>query len=165
MINTEILGISVHIFLPQGVTDGVRIAQIPGWTGRIVHAPAHAQDPLAERLECYRAGLHLFIVGDDNDNDIIRMAVSSDLEVSLPYRVPNVTRLKHIVLITDRDDVLTGPELHWIGYLLRADIQAAGRSIREEDLPGGVLISETGRANIERFMEHVRIALPAMGII
>lgn len=166
-MNTKILGISVNLFLPQGTADGIRIAQIPGWTGRIAYAPAHVADQLAGRPECDRAGLHLFIGSDGNGGEMVRMRVSSNLEASLrkPYWAPHIAQIQHIVVITDQDDMLTGPELHWIGYLLREDIKDRDRSIREEDVAGGIPISEAGRAQIESFMEHVRIALPAMGIL
>lgn len=173
MTNAEIPGISVHLFLPQGTVDGVRIAQIPGWTGRIACAPARAADKLAKRPESDRAGLHLFIGsaaaghGHGSYGDIIRMRVSSNLEQSLRKRYwePQIATLRHVVVITDRDDMLTGPELHWIGYLVRADVEAGGRSVRMEDVADGIPIGEAGRAQIERFMEHVRIVLPAIGVI
>ena len=167
MTITEIPGISVHLFLPQGTADGIRIAQIPGWTGRVAYAPARAKDQLAARPECDRAGLHIFIGSDGSGGQMVRMKVSSNLEASLrkPYWAPHITQLQHIVVITDRDDMLTGPEVHWIAYLLQTDIEASGRSVREEDIASGIPIGEAGRAQIGRFMEHVRIVLPAMGIL
>lgn len=167
MTNADIAGVSVHLFLPQSMTDGIRIAQIPGWTGRIACAPAHAEDQLAQRPECDRAGVHVFIGDDGEGGEMVRMRVSSNLETSLrkPYWAPHIAQLRHVIVITDRDDMLTGPELHWIGYQMAAYFAESGRHIRDEDIASGIPIGEAGRAQIERFMEHVRIVLPAMGIV
>lgn len=168
MTNCVSLGVSVHLFLPRGTADGVRIAQIPGWTGSIACAPAAAADQLAVRPESEMAGLHLFVGSTaEGPETMVRMRISSNLQTSLrgPYWAPHIVQLRHVVVITDRDDMLTGPELHWLGYLMQGDIgQMGARSIVNDDIASGIPISEVGRAQVERFMERVRIVLPILSV-
>lgn len=169
MTNAKTRGVSVHLFLPQGFADGIRVAQIPGWTGCIACAPADAADHLADRPEANRAGLHIFIGSHpDGQGETVRMRIRSNLGVSVrgAFWESQMKDTSQVVVITDRDELLTMPQLHWIAHLLRGDFEnVAGIQVLEDDIVSEIPIDEARRAQVECFMEPVRIVLKTLGII
>jgi hypothetical protein len=155
--------------LVDGTPNGIALAELMNWTGKVFVVPRTALAQVKGRPELQRAGAYL-LVGDDPEV-LGRLRVYVGEAENLIARVPQHDRdedkafYDRAVFITGKDDFLNKSHARWLERRLIALAKANGSVSLANGTAGSlsVAISESDESDMEAFMDHVRLVLPALG--
>jgi hypothetical protein len=163
------LGRTIQLFLTDGTPNGLIIASIHGWTGKILVASQSTFDRLLARREVDRTGVYIFYGPDPKDRARTRAYIgeAENLRQRLDSSAKDREFWENVIVITTSDDAMN--KAH--GRYLEARIIELARAARRVLLDNGNeppadrrRLSESDRADMERFLEDLKIILPVIGL-
>jgi Domain of unknown function (DUF4357) len=165
----QTFGRTIQLFLTDGTPNGLIIASIHGWTGKILVASQSTFDRLLARREIDRTGVYIFYGPDQKDR--LRTRVYIGEAENLGERLDSSARdrefWENVIVITTSDDVMN--KAH--GRYLEARIIELARSGGRVELDNGNepppdrrRLSESDQADMERFLEDLKVVLPVIGL-
>lgn len=159
-------GRSVRLFLVDGSPQGMRTAEVGNWTGLALVCPRTDLSKLAKREEVRRSGVY-FLVGPSE-------AIGSRLKLYIGEADDVWARLQGhsgkdfwtwVIMFVSKDLNLTKAHVRWLEARLVEEAKAAKRADVENGVePGGGRLPEADAADMETFLENVRLLLPVLGI-
>lgn len=159
-------GRSIRLFLVEGIPNGLITAEIGQWTGKAVVAPRQRLDQLAKRPEATRTGVYV-LMGPDPDRDgVDRVYIGESENVFDRLRQHDQKKefWTRVCLFTAADENLTKAHVKYLESRLAAIAIEAGRAtVDNGNTPPMSGLPEADRADMETFLEQVRILLPVLG--
>ena len=159
-------GRTIRIFLVDGAPQGMRTAEIINWSGLALVCPRTDLSKLARRDEVRRAGVYI-LVGPSE-------AVGSSLKLYVGEADDVWARLQShagkdfwtwVVLFVSKDLNLTKAHVRWLEAKLVQEVKTAKRVEVENGVePSGGHLPEADAADMETFLENIRLLLPVLGI-
>ena len=162
-------GRSIRLFLADGTPGGIITAEIINWTGHVIHAPRSRLVDLIRRPEAARTGLY-FLTGPDPEGGLKPVVYIGETDnVGKRLAQHNKDESKdfwlHACLVTSKDQNLTKAHARYLESRLIAIATEAGRAkLINGTAPDFVLLPEADIADMEFFIEQVRIVLPVLGL-
>ncbi|WP_417430962.1 GIY-YIG nuclease family protein [Kiloniella sp.] len=164
-------GRSIRLFLVDGTPTGIITAEIMNWTGHVIAAPRSRLADLVKREEPKRTGIY-FLTGSDPENPS-RLKVYIGESDNVGKRLAQHNRSEDqggkdfwekACLITSKDQNLTKAHARYLESRLISITQEAGRvSVINNNAPEYGYLPEADIADMEFFIEQIRITLPVLG--
>lgn len=167
-----IKGRSIRVYLADGVPGGIVTAEIVNWTGHVMTAPRSRLPDLLKRAESDRTGVY-FLVGDDPDGGLNPLAYVGESD-NVGKRLVTHNRdeanggkdfWERVCVVTSKDMNLTKAHVRYLESRL---IAVAGESGRVKLLNGTApdfgLLPEADIADMEFFIDQMRVILPVLGL-
>jgi hypothetical protein len=163
-----IRGRSIRLFLADGTPSGIITAEIMNWTGHVMSAPRSRLADLIRRTEAARTGVY-FLIGPDPEGAFRPMVYVGETDnVGKRLAQHNKDEGKdfwdRVYVVTSKDQNLTKAHVRYLESRLIAIATEAGRAkLLNGTAPDYGLLPEGDLADMEFFVEQVRIVLPVLG--
>lgn len=162
-------GRTIQLFLVDGKPTGLRKATIHGWTGLIfVSGDAHFGD-LTARPEVDRSGVYILAGPDPERASGLRAYIGSGNSVA--ERIGQSAKQRGfwetaITITTSDDDLSKGHAEYLEARLIELTAQAGRVALDNGTQPDSQRrrLPEADIANMEQFLENIRIILPVIGL-
>lgn len=169
MSTDETFGRTIQLFLVDGKPTGLRKATIHGWTGMLFVAGASAFGALTARDEVDRTGVYVLSGPDPDLPTGTRVYIGSGNAVAERIKQSAVKRdfWETAIAVTTSDDDLSKGHAEYLEARL---IELAARSGRvtldngTQPDSGRRRLPEADVANMEQFLNNLRIILPVIGL-
>lgn len=162
-------GRSIRLFLVDGTPGGIITAEIMNWTGHVMFAPRSRLADLIKRAEASRTGVY-FLTGSDPDgafNPLVYVGETDSVGKRLAQHNKDESKdfWDRACVITSKDQNLTKAHARYLESRLIAIAAEAGRAkLVNGTAPDYGLLPEADIADMEFFIEQVRIVLPVLGL-
>jgi hypothetical protein len=160
-------GRSVRLFLVDGTPQGLRTAEVGMWTGQALVAPRTELARLGKREEVRTTGVYV-LVGPSEDeafDTAVYVGEGDDVWARLASHDSNKDFWTWVVVFVSKDDNLTKAHVRWLEARLVQEIRDAKLvHVMNGNEPGGGRLPEADAADMETFIENVRLLLPVLGL-
>lgn len=162
-------GRSIRLFLVDGTPGGLITAEIMNWTGRVLFGPRSRLDDMVRREEAQRTGVYL-LTGDDPEGGYKPLAYVGETDnvgkrLIQHNRDDKMDFWDRACIVTSKDQNLTKAHAKFVESRLIAIIQQASRAhLRNTLAPDYALLPEADTADMDFFVEQIRIVLPVLGL-
>lgn len=159
-------GRSVRLFLVDGTPQGMRTAEVGNWTGLALVCPRTDLVKLGKRDAVRGAGVYLLIGPSEALASRLRVYVgeADDVWTRLQSHDSKKDWWTWVVVFASKDENLTKAHVRWLEAKLVRDIKDAKRAdIENDNEPGGGHLPEADAADMETFLDNVRLLLPTLG--
>ncbi|AQS41287.1 MAG: Hypothetical protein BHV28_05810 [Candidatus Tokpelaia hoelldobleri] len=166
----ENFGKIIQLFLVNGSPNGLMIATLHGWTGKVIVCHNATFPQMLQRGEIGQAGIYFLYANEDPENDLkskIYIGEAEDLKQRLPQSVANHSFWEKAVAVTTSDQSLTKGHVRYLEARLIELVSNAGRcSLANTQQPPAEnrYLPEADRANMEAFLATLKIILPVIGL-
>lgn len=161
-------GRSIRLFLADGTPGGIITAEIMNWTGHALFAPRSRLADLIKRTEASRTGVY-FLVGQDQSNGFKPLLYIGETDnVGKRLAQHNKDEAKDFweatCLITSKDQNLTKAHVRYLEARLITIANEVGRAkLVNSTAPDFAILPEADTADMEFFIEQIRVILPVLG--
>jgi Domain of unknown function (DUF4357) len=163
-----VTGKTIKLFYVNGDPNGLRVADVMNWAGVAVAVPRNCLAEFKARKESDRPGVYI-LLGDDPDTaGEVRGYIGEAEAVGsrLAQHAKDETKdwWSEVVVFTSKDGNLTkahAKHLELALYKLAGDAQRVHLANASE--PTGAALPESDQADMDGFLEYVRLVLPPLG--
>lgn len=154
---------TITLFLPFGDANSLRTAEISNWSGKAVAAPRTELDHLLAREELDRPGVYILTGRDPKTN--VQHAYIGEAEVIRERIKQHKSKEFWVsaIVFVSKDENLTKAHVRHLESRLIDEAGKVNRFTLDQNHSSGSRLSESDRANMEVFLEHVRQLLPVLG--
>lgn len=162
-------GRSVRLFLVDGSPQGMRTAEVGNWTGLALVCPRTDLARLARRPEVKKTGIYILFGPSETAASGISVYVGEGDEVwsrlATHDRDVNKDFWTNVVVFVSKDENLTKAHVRWLEATLVREIKTAKRAeLFNGNEPVGGKLPEADTADMETYLENVRLLLPTLGV-
>ena len=158
------IGRSLELFFIDGKPDGMLTAEVFNWTGHILRTPRSRLTDALQRKEAAHTGVYL-LVSEGDDSTQIYIGEGQDIGSRIKSHDTRKDWWDTAVLITAAADSLDKAHIQYLEARLLREAKEAGRAkIENDNEPTIPSLSEAAETNMEAFLEHVAMILPALGV-
>ncbi|HRK23500.1 MAG TPA: GIY-YIG nuclease family protein [Beijerinckiaceae bacterium] len=161
-------GRTIQLFLVDGVPNGLIIASIHGWTGSILVSTQSTFAKLLARPEADRTGIYV-LFGPDPDDPLSMRAYIGEGD-SVRERVGQSAKTRAfwetVAVVTTSDEALTKGHVRYLeARLIEMAVMAGRVTLDNGNAPSAdrKRLPEADRANMEAFLENLKVVLPVVG--
>lgn len=161
-------GRSVRLFLADGTPQGLIVAEIPNWSGKVLAAPRARLGELLKRGEAARTGVYI-LTGPDPDRahgQLAYLGEADDVAARIRIHVRSADKdfFDRVAVITSTDDNITKGHARFLESRLIGQVRRAGAvAIANGTQPDFQRLPEPDRADMEFFVEQLGLLLPMVG--
>jgi hypothetical protein len=162
---TKRRGFSVHVFLPNGDPDGVKVVEKDNWTGRGLVIPRVMFADTRGRDELGRTGVYL-LVGSSEESTLpmVYIGEGDPVKARLDQHVKTKDFWTHAVVFTSKDQNLNKAHVQHLESRLVELAAAAKRTLLDNgNAPKPPSLSEADVAAVEGFLADLLLCLPLLG--
>ena len=162
-------GRSIRLFLADGTPGGIITAEIMNWTGHVMFAPRSRLADLIQRGEAGRTGVY-FLTGDDPEDafrPLVYLGETDNVGKRLAQHNKDESKdfWDQVCVVTSKDQNLTKAHIRYLESRLIAIAGEAGRAkLVNGTAPDYGLLPEADIADMEFFIEQIRIVMPVLGL-
>ena len=164
-------GRSVRLFLVDGSAGGLLTAEIINWTGKVIAAPESRLPDLLKRPELKQSGVY-FLRGENPEawhRPYLYVGESEAVGERLLHHLKDPKRTAnwdHTVVVVSKDENLTKAHIRFLEVRLLALIDGSGRAVLGNGTKPAqpTPLPEADRADMEAFLDQMRIILPVVGL-
>lgn len=158
-------GFSVRVFLPDGNPAGVKVVEKSNWTGTGLVIPRALFAEAKKRPELDRAGVYVLV--GESDAGPLPMVYVGEGDPVRP-RLEDHGRKKdfwtHAVVFTSKDQSLNKAHVQRLESRLVELASSAKRCVLDNgNAPQAPSLTEADTADVEAFLDDVRLCLPTLG--
>lgn len=156
---------SVRLFLADGTPQGLRTAQVGNWSGLALLCPRTDLVRLGKRDPVHGPGVY-FLIGPSEQLSsrlMVYVGEADDVWVRLQNHAGKEFWTSVIVFVS-KDENLTKAHVRWLEAQLVREIRDAKRADVENEVdPGGCRLPEADTADMNVFLDNIRLLLPTLG--
>ncbi len=162
-------GRSIRLFLADGIPGGIITAEIINWTGHVMVAPRSRLPDLIQRPEAVRTGIYI-LSGTDPEGGhkpLIYLGETENVRNRLAQHNKDEAKefWEQTCVVTNKDHYLTKAHIRYLESRLISIASEAGRAkLVNGTAPGDPQLPEADLADMEFFIEQLRIILPVLGL-
>lgn len=160
-------GRSVRLFLVDGTPQGMRTAEVGNWTGLAVVCPRTDLARLSLRPEVKKTGIYILVGPSETAASGISVYVGEGDEVwtRLTSHDGSKDFWTHVVVFVSKDENLTKAHVRWLEATLIREVKKAKRAeVFNGNDPVGGKLPEADTADMETYLDNVRLLLPTLGV-
>lgn len=159
-------GFSIRIFLPDGRPDGIRVVEKSNWTGRGLVCPRALFPAAKSRTEFGRTGVYVLTApADDTGQPTLYIGEGDPVRARLEQHYAKKDFWTAAILFTSKDENLNKAHVQYLESRLIALAQEAKRcGLENGNTPQLPSLSEADCAEMETFLEEMRLIFPVLGI-
>lgn len=162
------LGRTVRLFLVDGSPLGLIVAEIIGWTGKILTFPRGLLPEALKRPEVAKTGIY-FLVGPHPENptrNLVYIGESDDVAKRLKQHdaADDKDFFEQVALLVSKDENLTKSHVRYLESRLIELIRTnGGASLHNGTLGFSVSLPESEQADMEYVLQQLLVLMPALG--
>ena len=161
-------GKSVRLFLAEGTASGLTTAEIINWTGHVLAGSRSGLPAFMKRPELDRTGVYFLSGPDPEDPDKLRLYIGEgDTVKKRLVKHSNDTSKDFWIrtcVVTSKDQNITKAHARYLEARLIAIAKAVGiAKVANGTVPPLPKLPEADTADMEFFVEQVRLILPVLG--
>ncbi|MCK6438852.1 MAG: GIY-YIG nuclease family protein [Planctomycetes bacterium] len=161
-------GRSMRMYLADGDAKGILTIEIGNWTGKVLVAPRSRLADLGIRAEAKWAGIY-FLVGQDPEfesRDMVYVGESETIWNRLISHDKNDDKdfWTKTVIVVSKDENLTKAHIKYLEARFIQIIKDAGEARLANSTGPDVSLPEADQADMEFFIDQVRLVLPVLGL-
>ncbi|WP_308918131.1 GIY-YIG nuclease family protein [Jannaschia sp. LMIT008] len=161
-------GRTIQVYLVDGTAAGLRKVTIHGWTGIVLVSGSATFEALRRREEADRAGVYVLAGPDPRGRGTLAYIGSAN---SVSERISQSADQRGFwetaYAVTTSDDGLSKGHVEYLEARLIEVADEAGRVILDNSTKPDTSrrrLPEADRANIEQFLDNLRVVLPVAGL-
>lgn len=161
-MNTK--GRSLELFFIDGRPDGMLTAEVFGWTGHVLVTPRTQLAEALKRKEAKYTGVYL-LIGETDEGAQAYIGEAEDIG----YRIKSHDAAKDwwssAVLITTAANILNKAHVKYLEARLVEIARGVNKiALENGNTPSRPSLTEAAQANMEAFLDHILMILPALRI-
>jgi hypothetical protein len=159
-------GQSLELFFIDGTPDGMLTAEIFNWTGHVLMTPRTQLAEALRRAEASYTGVYL-LLGESEESSLplVYIGESEDVGERIRNHDTKLDWWTKVILITTSANNLHKAHVKYLESRLVEEARRAGRfKLMNGNTPPRPSLSEAAKSNMERFVEHVLLLLPAIRV-
>lgn len=157
-------GRSLELYFIDGRPDGMLTAEVFNWTGHVLRIPRLQIVEGLKRPEAGHTGVYL-LIDEEGEKPRLYVGEAEDLRQRLRDHVVSKGWWNTAVLITTAGDALHKAHVKYLESRLVEIARETGKAVLENgNTPPRSSLSEAAVANMEGFLETLKMVLPAIGI-
>lgn len=158
---------SIRLFLVDGTPQGMRTAEVGNWSGLSLVCPRTDLARLGVRPEVRRTGVYILIGPSDSSPSglMVYVGESDDVWARLTTHDDRKDFWEWVVVFVSKDDNLTKAHARWLERTLVRELKQARRAnVANTNEPASGRLPEADTADMETFLDNVRLLLPTLGV-
>jgi hypothetical protein len=160
---------TIRLFLVNGNPAGLIIAEVGGWTGKVIVVPRTALATFLRRPEAQNVAVYLLSGPDPEDPFRFRVYVGESETIGRRLRDHDGDEDKDFfdraIVFVSKDENLTRSHVRHLEVLLTQRITDARRTtLMHTNQPGGASLPEADVSDMELFFDQIEIILPVLGL-
>jgi hypothetical protein len=165
---SSLRGRSISLFLTDGTPHGLIMADIGNWNGKVLAGPRSRIAELLRRPEASRTGVYVQIGPDpDRPGELLGyIGETDDIAARMRYHLRSDSKdfFERVAFVVSSDESLTKAHARYLESRLIQITKDAGTVVLTNDTaPDFNRLPEADRADMETFIEQLRIILPLVG--
>jgi uncharacterized protein DUF4357 len=161
-------GRSVRLFLADGTPHGLIVADIGNWNGKVLAGPRSRIVELLRRPEANRTGVYVQIGPDpDRLGELLGyIGEADDVAARMRHHLRSDSKdfFERVAFVVSSDEALTKAHARYLeSRLIRLTKDAGTVVLTNDTAPDFNRLPEADRADMETFIEQLRIILPLVG--
>lgn len=157
-------GHSLELFFIDGKPDGMLMAEVFNWTGRVLMTPRTQIDKALKRDEAKYTGVYL-LFGEQEGEPLGYIGESEDISKRIRDHDLKKDWWTKAIFITASANNLNKAHVKYLEARLVEEAAAAGRiELENGTTPSRPSLSEADQAKMEVFLSHIFLILPAIRI-
>lgn len=166
-------GRSVRLFLVDGTPQGMRTAEVGAWNGLALVCPRTDLVKLGKRdaeggnRDAVRGpGVYFLLASSESLPSRLRVYVgeADDVWARLQFHDSKTEFWTSVIAFVSKDKSLNKAHVRWLEAKLYREISKARRAdIENDNAPKVGHLAETDAADMETFLENMRLLLPTLG--
>ena len=158
----------IRMFLADGTAEGIVLAEMGNWVGKVMSAPRPRVRELLKRPECARSGIYIML-GPDPDRTGGMMAYvgeADDVAARMRYHVSSGDQdfFERVAVVVSSDDNLTKTHARYLeSQLIKVTRSAGSVRLANSREPDFRRLPEADRSEMDMFLMQLRIVLPLLG--
>jgi Domain of unknown function (DUF4357) len=162
-------GRTIRLFLVNGDPAGLIIAEVGGWTGKVMVVPRTAFEAFLRRQEAQNVAVYLLSGPDPQDPFRYRVYVGESETIGRRLREhdadPDKEFFDRAIVFVSKDENLTRSHVRHLEVLLTRRIGEAGRTtLMHTNQPGGAALPEADVSDMLSFFDQIETILPVLGL-
>ena len=153
---------ALQILIPEGNPNGLKVIEIPGWSGKCFIAPRQSLKELKDRSEVNQPGLYiLFGVDETTGDDLVYIGESEKFYSRITNHDANKDFWSTVVIFTGG---LNRAFVKYLEYRATTLAHEANRmKMQNKVQPQENTLSEFEKVTIENYFENVQFILSSFG--
>ena len=160
-------GVSIKLFLAEGVPDGLWVVEKSNWTGLAFMCPRASYPRSRSREEFSRPGVYVLVgpAEDIPDRERIYVGEADVLSKRLDQHQANKDFWTRAVLFTSKDQNLNKAHVRYLeARLLRLANDANRAEVDNGNVPGLPSLSEAEAAEMDAFLDEMLTIYPVLDV-
>lgn len=160
-------GRSIRLFLVDGAPQGMRTAEVGNWTGLALVCPRTDLARFAQRPEVKKTGVYILVGPSETAASGMSVYVGEGDEVwtRLASHDLNKEFWTFVLVFISKDENLTKAHVRWLEATLIREMRKAKRAeVVNGNEPVGGRLPEADTADMETYLDNVRLLLPTLGV-
>lgn len=157
-------GKTIKIFLIDGVPTGRMSCELSNWSGKAYKIPRIKIKDCTDREDLNSTGVYLLFGRDDEGHDHVYIGEAESILKRLNQQLKSKEFWNETIVFISKDDNLNKAHIKYLENRLYEIAKEANRYILDNSMiPTQSFISEPDRAEMEEFIEYIKILVNTLG--
>lgn len=157
-------GRSLELFFIDGKPDGMLTAEVFNWTGHVLMTPRTQISEALKRKEARYTGVYL-LFGEREGEPFAYIGEAEDVSERIRNHDTRKDWWSTAILVTSAANNLNKAHVKYLEARLIEEARAVGKvALENGNMPSRSGLSEAAQANMEAFLAHILMVLPALRI-
>jgi hypothetical protein len=157
-------GRSLELYFIDGRPDGMLTAEVFNWTGHILMAPRTQIGTALGRREAHYTGCYL-LLGERDGQPVAYIGEGDDISHRIKNHDINKDWWTSVVMVTSAANNLHKAHVQYLEARLIEIARSVGRVVLDNgNSPARPSLTEAAQANMEGFLDYLRMVLPALRV-
>ena len=155
-------GRSLELYFIDGRPDGMLTAEVFNWTGHILMAPRTQIGAALIRKEAHFTGVYL-LIGERDGQPVAYIGEGDNISHRIKNHDINKDWWTSVVMVTSAANNLHKAHVQYLEARLVEIARSVGRVVLDNgNTPTRPSLTEAAQANMEGFLDYLRMVLPAL---
>ncbi|TRX38995.1 GIY-YIG nuclease family protein [Flavobacterium restrictum] len=157
-------GKTIKIFLIDGDSNGRMSCELSNWTGKAYKIPRIKIKECSDRDDLINTGIYLLFGRDEEGTELVYIGEAESVLSRLKQHLSGKEFWNEAIVFISKDDNLNKAHVKYLENRLH-DIAISARRYKIENsmIPTQSSISESDRAEMEEFIEYVKMLVNTLG--
>lgn len=157
-------GKTIKIFLIDGDPNGRMSCELSNWSGKAYKIPRIKIKDCTDRDDLTNTGVYLLFGKNDDDKDMVYIGESESILKRLNQHLTQKDFWNEAIIFISKDENLNKAHIKYLENRLHDIAKFANRyKIDNSIIPTQSSISESDRAEMEEFIEYIRMLVNTLG--
>lgn len=157
-------GKTIKIFLIDGDPNGRMSCELSNWTGKAYKIPRIKVKDCGDREDLVNTGVYLLFGKDEEGKDLVYIGEAESILKRLSQHLNQKDFWNETIVFISKDDNLNKAHIKYLENRLHDIAQSAKRyKVQNSITPTQSSISESDRAEMEEFIENVKMLVNTLG--